>query len=197
MPLRLKRSQAEVVTTRQSDNVAGGDIVGGHKVTTNLNIGSPSPTGALRRLLEKLQHEQATDTRARKIIDELKRFDEPQDPVPLGLQQKLADGKRDDLVEFATKTKEQFVKKLAQNTFFESAQEIHALFLSRIYCIFNTQVLPQIKEGVDRQVIDALIRAHIIDPIVAELQETPFRYYDEHVHGMLYYLTGNCYVKWN
>jgi len=37
----------------------------------------------------------------------------------------------------------------------------------------------------------------IIDPLVAELQKTSFRYYDVEVSGMLFYLTGNCYVRWN
>jgi LmbE family N-acetylglucosaminyl deacetylase len=161
-----------------------------------LTNGYVSPTGALRGLLQRLQSEQMADERAKKIIDELKRFSEPQEEVPVGLDRKLKDGGRHDLVDFATRAKEHFAKNLAQNTFFESAQEIHALFLSRIYTVFSTEISPQIKAGASRAVVDALIRRLIIEPVVAELQLTPFRYYDDHIYGMLYYLTGNCYVKW-
>ena len=181
----------------QSGNTAGGDIVAGNLAKTVVNIGTISPTGVLTRLLDKLTQEQKADVQAKKIIDELKRFQEPQDPVPLGLDVKLTNGKRDDVIHFATQAKERFMKKLAQETLFESAQEIHALVLSRIYSIFWTQISPAIKTGASRVAVDALIRTQIIEPIVAELQNTPFRYYDEHVHGMLYYLTGNCYLRWD
>ena len=181
--------------TRQTRNRVGGDIVGRDKTST-VQIGSVPATFALRRLVEKLAEEQKNDIRAKEIIAELKRYQVPLDPVPISLEQKLKDGHREDIVIFATEAKEQFAKKLAKNTFFESAQEIHALLLSKIYCVFKAQVLPQIQQGADRLAVDRLVQTLIIDPIVVELQETPFRYYDEHVHGMLYYLTGNCYIVW-
>jgi hypothetical protein len=185
-----------LTSVAQSENRAGGDVVGGNKNTTNLAIGSVSPTDAITRLLERLIREQKADVQAQTIIDELKRFQVPQEPVPVGLEQKLKDGCREDIIHFATTAKQEFAKKLAKETLFESAQEIHALVLSRIYCMFSTQISPAIKTGADRLAVDALIRAQIIDPIVAELQNTPFRYYDEHVYGMIFYLTGNCYLKW-
>jgi len=179
----------------QSGNTAGGNIIGGNQ--TNLTLGTLSPTGVLSQLLDKLVKEQKADLRAQSIIEELKRFHEPQETVPIGLTTKLEKGGRNDLIPFATEAKERFAKKLAKETLFESAQEIHALVLSRIYSVFSTQISPLIKSGADRQAVDALIRVQIIEPIVSELQNTPFRYYDEHVYGMIYYLTGNCYVKWD
>jgi hypothetical protein len=185
-------------TVSQSGNLAGGHIVGGNLINeTTVNIGTISPTGVLTRLLEKLVREQKADARAQKIIEELKRFQEPQEPVPIGLDTKLTNGNRADVIHFATQAKERFVKKLAQESLFESAQEIHALVLSRIYSVFCTQISPAIKSGTDRMVVDALVRAQIIEPIVMELQNTPFGYYDEHVFGMIFFLTGNCYLKWD
>jgi len=186
--------------TTQCDNIAGGDVVGRDKhvnaQSTHLHLPAPSSVGQLARLLERLTIEERQGNQAAGLIEELKRFCEPVEANPIGVEQKLLDGGRADLIEFALQAKEQFAKKLARNTFFESAQEIHALLLSKIYSVFWNEIIPQIRAGASRAIIDVLVRERIIDPIVGELQSTPFRYYDEHVHGMLYYLTGNCYVKW-
>src|SRR5712692_3079977 len=103
----------------QTENRAGGDVVAGNKNTTNLAIGSVSPSDAITRLLERLIREQKADVRAQKIIDELKRFQVPEEQVPVGLEQKLKDGCREDIIHFATTAKQEFAKKLAQETLFE------------------------------------------------------------------------------
>ena len=98
-------------TVSQSGNLAGGHIVGGNLINeTTVDIGTISPTGVLTRLLEKLVREQKADARAQKIIEELKRFQEPQEPVPIGLDTKLTNGNRADVIHFATQAKERFVK---------------------------------------------------------------------------------------
>lgn len=178
----------------QKGNFVGGHLIGGDQI--NNTIFEISPTHALGCLLERLEKEMASGSAAQGLIDELKRFSEPVETNPLGIVKKLENGNRSDLIDYAMQAKEQFAKKLAKNTFFESAQEIHALLLSKIYSIFTHQIAPAIKRGEDRAIIDGMVRCLIIEPIVADLQQTPFRYYDEHVHGMLYYLTGNCYINW-
>jgi hypothetical protein len=182
--------------TTQSNNVTGGDVVAGDKIQHSFTMSTPSPAGGLMHLLKRLQEEQRGDARAQEMIDELKRFTEPKERIPIGVEQKLTDGGRTDLIAFALQAKEDFAKKLAQNTFFESAQEIHALFLSRIYSVFSTRILPMIRDGAHPDVVNTLIQTWIIEPTVAELQQTPFRYYDDHVQGMLFYLTGNCHIVW-
>lgn len=177
----------------QTGNKAARDVIGGDQ--WNVNLPAPS-IAALTVLLEKLSKEQENDERAKEVIAELLRFQEPKEPTPIGLEKKLADGGRSHHIEFALEAKECFVKKLAKNTLFESAQEIHVFVLGRIYTVFRTHIATLISQGASLDVVDAAVRTLIIEPLVAELQETSFRYYDEEVYGMLFYLTGNCYIRW-
>lgn len=182
------------LSVTQSNNTVGGDLVGGNKY--EFSFQPTSAIAAVRILLEKLQAEQKTDQRASAIIDDLRRFGEPIETEPIGLEKKLSDGGREYQIRFALEAKQQFVKKIAENTLFESAQEIHVLVLSKIYSVFSTEISNLISQGSSREIVDQAIRHLIIDPLVADLQITSFRYYDTEIFGMLYYLTGNCYINW-
>lgn len=178
----------------QSGNNASGDIIAGDQININF------PTPALSRLtllLQKFQAEQENDIQTKQVIDELLRYQEPRTPSPVGLEKKLEDGGRLYQVDYALEAKEAFVKKLARNTLFESAQEIHAMVLGKIHSVFRTQISSLISQNMPLDVVDKAIQLSIIDPLVTELQQTSFRYHDQEVWGMLYYLTWNCYIRWD
>ena len=183
---------------QQNNNQALGDIVAGNKnETTNINqFGTPAPSSHLARLLERYRHELEHDERTSENLKELQRYGEAKEDPLIPIETKLNEGSRGDLIDYALETKECFAKQLVLHTHFESAQRIHLHLLSRIWSVFQTRILPQIRAGQSRLVIERLIQSEIIDPTLADLRDNPFDYTDREVQGMLYYLTGNCHIRW-
>jgi len=188
-------------TVCQEGNSAGGNIVGRDLVNNFNNVYEapkpPSPSVRLLKLLEHLRAEVKADNRISTVLDELLRFQEPAPMNTRSLEQKLQAGDRADLIKVAQWSKETFTKKLAKFSFFQSAQEVHSLVLARIWSVYTHQVYPLIKKGTDRIHVEASIQELIVIPLVEELSSPPLRYQDPEVYGMLYFLTGNCYIEWD
>lgn len=195
-PKELKGLQASAPGTGA---VAAGNITNS-PITTNVDASTHlpplPPSSRIAALLDRYREELKNDRRTAEIVAELRRFTAPAVEDPLTLEDKLTAGNRADLVNFATEVKELFVKKLAKFTLFESAQAIHVHVLSRIYSVFETQILPMIRANTARDKVELAIQHRIIEPILVDLQENPFGYSHEDIYGMVYYLTGNCKVTW-
>lgn len=183
---------------QQNNNQALGDIVGGNKSEiTNVNqFGTPAPSSRLAQLLDRYRHELKNDERTSEKLEELQRYGEAKENPLIPIETKLKEGQRGDLIDFALETKECFAKQLARHTHFESAQKIHLHLLAHIWSVFQTRILPEIQAGQSRLAIERLIQSEIIDPTLADLRDNPFDYSDREVQGMLYYLTGNCHIRW-
>jgi hypothetical protein len=190
----------EVKTTATGTAAVAAGQITNSAVTTNVDqsthLAPIAPSSRIAALLNRYHEEASSDHRTGEIIAELKRFTAPVVDDPLSLAEKLKAGNRADLVNFATETKEVFVKKLAKFTLFESAQAIHVHVLSRIYSVFETQILPMIRANAPRDKVELAIQHRIIEPVLADLQENPFGYSHLEIHGMVYYLTGNCKIVW-
>lgn len=195
----MKNDNSQSLSISQSDNKVTGDIVGRDKteITNITQIGAPPPSSHLIRLLDRYRHELGNDQRTLDKLLELQRFGEPKEDPLIPLETKLTEGGREDLIEFALETKEIFAKQLARHTHFESAQKIHLHLLARIWTVFQTRILPQIRAGQSRLAIERLIQSEIIDPTLSDLHDNPFHYSDMEVQGMIYYLTGNCHIRWS
>lgn len=191
-------SQQQSVAITQRGNTAGHDIVGRDKNTTHIYQSvTPSPSAVLLDLLRRLKEEIGNDSKVETMLEELKRYHEPISKVTRTLEEKLTDGARSDSIGTALEAKEMFAKKLARFSLFQSAQEIHALVLARIWSLFRHQIHPLIVRGVAREHVESTIQNVIIQPLVAELYVAPLRYCDPEIYGMLYFLTGNCHIEWS
>lgn len=184
-------SSGEII---QTNNTALGDIVAGDKTTINI---TRSPLNRLTVLLEQYQREVAEDAQAREILEELQRYREPRENPLVPLEEKLMRGHRAEIVPFALEAKERFNKSLARSTYYLSAQKIHAHVLSKIWSVFQTRIRPVILAGAPLIEVDRLIETEIIEPILVSLEVNPFNYSEDDIHGMIYYLTGNCYIWWS
>jgi hypothetical protein len=88
------------------------------------------------------------------------------------------------------------VKKLAEFQFSRSAQEMQCLLLAEVYTRFHHCVWPALCEGRHQDEIQTLIQKHIIDPVSQMLGENVLNIYTDELTGMLYFLTGNCHIRW-
>jgi len=180
--------------TTQSGNVVAGDQAGRDiiKYITSDNS-RPSEMG---RLIDRFKAEHQNDPQFEDTVEKLRHYSKPTGDTVLGLDGKLSAGNRQDLLEFATATKEQFAKSLAKHQFSESAQEIHAYLLAEVFTRFNTHVYPLIRQSSTHAQIADAIQTRVVDPVKALLEDNVLGLYADEINGMLFFLTGNCHVRW-
>jgi len=186
--------------TKQSRNVVGGDQAG-RDIHKNVVFAYPTAAGCrseIERLTEKFRVERAGDIVFSETIAKLEHYQTqvPDDPV-IGVEDKLnAAGWSPQQVEFAKKTKELFVKKILEFQLSESAQRIEALLLAEVYSRFHLAIAPLIDSDAELAAINRAVQNEIINPIQEMLGENVLELYADEIDGMLYFLTGNCHIRW-
>jgi len=114
-----------------------------------------------------------------------------------GQETKLSAAERHDQIEFAKRLKESFFKKLTRHQTSPTAQEIYAYLLGDMLVKFNNCVWPLILDEADRSKIDKTLQDEVIAPTTQALEENVLELYPQDVAGMVYFLTGNCHIKWS
>lgn len=183
--------------TVKSGDLAGRDII---KPSTTYNIGRVSFGGQsqLEKLYARLEKEKSESAVFCEIVDELLHFKTyAKGTEVIGIEKKLENGKRLEYLSFAEKTKEKLAKKLLINEHSETAQLIYAFLLAKVYTSFETNIYPRLSEGHPNEFINHLVSEYIVKPIEDILGDNLLRIYDDEINGMIYFLTGNCHIKWN
>jgi hypothetical protein len=183
-------------TTNQTGNtVTDGSIIGGNQYTTNITTAKRTK---LSSLFEKLKEVCGSNTKVEVISEDLNRFSVSRDSI--GLEQKLIDGNRSHIIPDATWLKQEYYKKLTKFQFFEPAQQIHALLLGIVLEKFRNIIYPMIQGGSTDAEISRSVSLEIIDPIMKTIQEEGcddvMGLSSVDVEGMIYFLTGQCHIKW-
>lgn len=179
--------------------IAGNQIAGdfaGRDVNTTYQI--QSPPSAIREMAQKFRKECAEDERLAHFVEQLQHFINRAANEPTrDLEAKLIAGGRGDMVVEAIELKEHFAKKLTRLQFSEQAQEIFAHILSKIHAYFTMNVKPHLLEGAPRSQIDAKIYSELLSPLHDDLGSSPLGIDMRDLQGMLYFLAGNCHIKWD
>ena len=186
-------------TTTQSSNDVGGDLAGRDmfKHTFTLNTAHQVST-YINKLYAKLADETASNPSLQASIEDFDYFNsQVDDDQIIGLERKLIEGKRVNMVRYAKDVKERYHKKLLRTCqFSEVSQRINVHLLAKVRSYYMDEVYPSVCEGAEPVYIGRLINERIIKPLEAELGENLLDYTSEDIQGMLYFLTGNCHIKW-
>lgn len=152
----------------------------------------------MSHLMERFKRERENDEAFCGIIAKLQHYSTSTDGVGdvEGLTLKLGKAGYDNLLDFALRTKELFAKKLTEFQFSKSAQEMHCLLLAEIYTRFHHSVWPALCNGKCQEEVLALVQSEIIRPVSELLGENVLDIYSDELSGMLYFLTGNCHIRW-
>lgn len=187
--------------TQTKNTVTNGDIAGRDVVKksiynfSNISIGAKTQ---LEILYAKLEQEKNDSIVFTEIINELLHYTtHAKDTEVIGIEKKLENGNWLEFLNFAEKSKEKFAKKLLQNEHSETAQTIYAFLLAKVYTSFQTNIYPRLKEGHPNEFITRLISEYIVKPLEEILGDNLLRIFDDEINGMIYFLTGNCHIKWN
>lgn len=181
------------------DVEADGDIIIGVKKESNLKITIPAPDPEkIQKIIDHSKKLAANSPQYLDMLEQLSSYEKPRPGRPiLGLKGKLKAGNREDLYEDAEFYKDKFAQRLARYQFSNQAVAIHLYFLTQINERFSSKILPLIKDEFSTIAIDSAISDLIIQPFVSEVITADPTMNADIIRGMLYFLTGNCHIKWS
>ena len=149
-----------------------------------------------QRLLEEIRGNVKEE-----VIDDLLYYTTRLDGTK-GMEEKLMDGGfRPNKIEEAKRFKELYAKKATRFDCYPAAQQINLNLFSRIKNEFDTNIYPLIENGESLIVVMQQIRERIVLPIMTLIEnaganDTSLQYTEDHIYGMIYYLTGMCHLNW-
>lgn len=182
----------------QKDNVVGGDQAGRDLIKSTMELHFPKES-YLRKCSERFKEEKKNDIQFNRILEKLQEYCSSIDvegTYPVGLETKLTDGGFCSFYGFANRTKELFYKKLVKYQLYEAAQEIFHYVLADVYTRYHNLVYPLIQANAHKKDVLEAIHTQIIRPIQEDLEENVLELFADEINGAIYYLTGNCYIKW-
>lgn len=114
------------------------------------------------------------------------------------LEQKLLDGNKNHVIQFATECKHKINKKISKYGLFRTANDVFVYLLGHIETKFLTTIKSRIcSKKFETYEIDDLIENEIINKLWGDCQHSSlFDNFDE-LYGLLYLLTGNCHIDWD
>lgn len=119
-----------------------------------------------------------------------------------GLEVKLADGhfKPSQIYE-ALHFKELYAKKATKYECYPAAQQINLDLFARIKHEFDSSITPLIEDEVPLRAVMSEVHDKIVKPIMEFINangehDRYLQYTEDHIYGMIYYLTGMCHLNW-
>lgn len=136
------------------------------------------------------------------FIEKLNFFMSTLDNEFMTLEEKLEAGGFTSDIDMARRLKQNYAKTLQKVKHINSAQKIHAYLLGMVLVNFSYAYYFLNKKGTDRPgntFIKSIIDTKVIAPVESLLNSTEnaLEIYNMDIHAMIYYLTGNCHIKWN
>ena len=153
----------------------------------------------LKKLLVEHEREKKHDVQYKEFSDRLNKFFSKRVEKKIrNLDEKLEDGNREYLIDYAAEAKEIVSKKILSLSFYKSAQDVYTYLLSNIRSAFLHEVQSKIKSGnFENYEIDEIIKKNIIEPCLHNLSGSSMDITRDELYGILYFLTGNCYIEWD
>lgn len=114
-----------------------------------------------------------------------------------GLEEKLNCSGRADLLNEALIRKQSAYKIIMLQQCSKSAQTIFTFLLAELVVNFEQLVLPLVQAKASREIVDAAMLEKVITPALKMLESNPLSLDKLDIQGFVYFLAGNCYVRWD
>lgn len=193
----------ESINKVKQSNLTANDVAG-RDLTKNTHHHYYQPViykedANLQRLIKDHEEEKLNDPEYKEFSERLNSFLYKKVEGTLrNLQQKLIDGERESLVDYALDVKDRVTKKIIKTSHYKSAQEIYTYLLSNIRSCYLHEINSKLKSGrFENYEIDELVTNQIIEPFLHNVQGCSLLIDKDELHGLLYILTGNCYIDWD
>jgi len=193
----LNEKLSSSFTSNTQTIFGSGNTVAGRDIN---NIFYPQQNETMKALIAEYKKEQNEDAAFNSIIEELDFYLKPVNSEVtqiIGVEKKLQAGHYDHLIDFALAAKDIFVRKVEKHRLSKNAQKIFVYILGDIWRLYNHQIYPLILSNVDQGEIMKKINEEIIDKIGLKLEDNVLEIFNDCISGMIYFLTGNCHIKWS
>lgn len=183
-----------------SNASVGRDLTGRDKIEDkSLTINTTyARSEYLEELYKKFNEERNSNPALQELCEDLDYYNSKIEGEQIeGLEAKLTAGNRQKLIRYATRCKEKFHKKLMKTSqYSQVAQDINVHILTKVERSFVMDIHTLICNDEDEERINTLIDEKIVKPVMSDLGINLFKYDEADVMGMIYFLTGNCHIKW-
>ncbi len=186
--------------SNQKGNQVSGHLAGHDVLVTHNTFTTETVKGYVGLLYERLRLEttQSGATYDDTFIEELQHFlDRPASEVSRTLADKLTASDRKDLIPIAEAEKERAMKNIMRFQTSETAQQIFAYVLSDLRNRFLLHVLPLLAANASRTEVDAALHDNVVTPVAKSMEPSPLSLNPGAVMAMVFYLAGNCHIKWD
>lgn len=180
----------------QSHNQASGDVVAGSKTEFNF-ITSGVSTDELTLLYAKLKADGIGEPSGNAFCDKLQHYLAARTEGDVrGLEEKLKDSDRLDQLQLAKELKELAAKSIMRRQGSYTAQRIFTIVLDELHTNFTLVVTPTIQTGASRREVDLCI-GQALQSTKGILGENVLELTLKDLLGFLYFLGGNCHIRWD
>ena len=182
------------MTTTIRENTAGRDFA----ARDINNLYAVRESTAMTRLVEQYNAETSADQTLKALTEKLDHYftNETSSDVR-GLEAKLMAAGRNDLLAAAMSQKEAAHKAIMMQQSSRSAQSIYRFVLAEIVVNFEMAVWPLVQAKASREIVDAAMLSHVISPAFKILEDNPLMLDKRDIQGLIYFLAGNCYIRWD
>lgn len=170
-------------------------ITGDGNIQALGNITISKLTNPLETLLRDLDFDTEESKELLAISAELQTYFSNRDVI--GLEGKLISAGRIDLLEDAIYEKHRFSQKLALLQFTLQLRKVYHHLLAMLVQRFRNGVLPLIRDGASFAEVDAATMKLVSDVYSYTTASNVLNLTETDVHAMIFFLTGNCHLKWN
>lgn len=152
----------------------------------------------LSDLYNRYQKEKNENPEFEELCEELNYFNSIMEGDVIGLDEKLKNGGREKILFYALDVKDRFHRKLMRVSQYSLvAQDINVYLLAKVRSSFMREIYGLICDNAPEAKINTLITERIIKPVQDDLGINLFKYTEDDIMGMIFFLTGNCHIKWN
>ncbi|WP_247269128.1 MULTISPECIES: ABC-three component system protein [Pseudomonas] len=183
--------------TDQSNNTVHGDMAAGNINKFNIDMRQGTTLNELTLLYARLRAAEVDEKDGSGFCEKLNHYlATPTEGDVRGLEAKLRESGRTDQLYFAMSQKEQAAKMVMRQQSSRVAQRIYTILLDELHTNYMLVVTPVIEAGGDRVVVDAAINS-ILHNISSMLGENFLEISVKDLLGLLYFLGGNCHIRWD
>jgi hypothetical protein len=176
----------------QIANSVAGDQAGRDIVKNYL----PVLTG-MSRLIQEYGDEQGQAPKITAFIQKLQHFyGVATEGDVRGLDEKLSAAGRQDQLQFARRAKHEAAQFVLKHQSSLAAQKIITHVFAKIFTEYQNTVVPLIQANADRLIVDKAIQ-QVLDAGWLFLETNPLDIDLGLLHGLLYFLGGNCHLRWD
>ena len=181
--------------TTVRDNTVAGDIAGRD---VNKTFNAAREPSAMAKLVEQYLAETLADKSLSKWTAKLEYYLSNETSSDIReLEEKLNASGRADLLKEALIRKQSAYKAIMRQQGSKSAQTIYTFLMADIVVNFEQSVLPLVLDKASRKIVDDAMLEKVISPALQMLESNPLMLNKMDIQGLVYFLAGNCYVRWD